>query len=275
MDKIEQCTKKILLLGDGAVGKTSLIRRFVVDFFDDGYIATIGTKVTVKDIKIEDEDKVTHMKLQIWDILGQKGYETLYHSTFYGAQGVIFVADVTRMQTFDALKNYWMPKVGKLIGEVPIIILANKSDLITNNEFTYEDLKEFASEFTDVYYLTSAKSGENVDSAFDSLGTYILKFKGSPKSKLYKMDEIGDMTNPVALLLDKIINDFCQEYGRLEAAMPVIRKQFEIANLDINHPTERSLKLAMEMLADVELSYKSKDVVMENLRKRLKWIEEN
>jgi GTPase SAR1 family protein len=186
----------------------------------------------------------------------------------------MFVADVTRMQTFDALKNYWMPKVRKIIGEIPIIILANKSDLISNNEFTFEDLKEFASEFTDSYYMTSAKSGENVNSAFDSLGSSMIKFKGSPAPKIHEKEEVGDLKNPVALLIDKIINDFCVEYGRLEAAMPVIRKQFEMANLDINNPSEGSLKLAVEMLADVELSYKSKDVVMTNLRKRLKWIEE-
>jgi small GTP-binding protein len=274
MDNIEQCTKKILLLGDGAVGKTSLIKRFVVDFFDDNYITTIGTKVTVKNMKIDLEDKVTHMKLQIWDVLGQKGYESLYHSSFYGAQGVMFIADVTRMQTFDSIKNYWIPKVRKIIGNVPFIILANKSDLITDNKFTYENLKEFASEYTESYYLTSAKNGDNVDLAFDSLGTDMIKFKGSPEPKFPEMNEIGDMTNPVALLIDKIINDFCVEYGRLEAAMPVIRKQFNMANLDINNPTEESLKLAVEMLADVELSYKSRDTAMANLRKRLKWIEE-
>src|SRR5438093_958600 len=72
--------RKILLLGDGAVGKTSLIRRFVVDKFSDEYITTIGTKVTKKDLRIESPGKATDMTFMIWDVLGQKGYRGIEES---------------------------------------------------------------------------------------------------------------------------------------------------------------------------------------------------
>ena len=95
MVKIKEMMKKMLVLGDGAVGKTSLIRRYVYDRFEDKYIATIGTKTSAKTLKIPtDQDPIT-LKLQIWDILGQKGYRKLHNSSFRGTHGVFMVADIT------------------------------------------------------------------------------------------------------------------------------------------------------------------------------------
>ncbi|UCG70241.1 MAG: GTP-binding protein, partial [Thermoplasmata archaeon] len=99
MEKIKEYQKKVLVLGDGAVGKTSLIRRFVVDKYDDNYVLTIGSKVTAKALQITMDGISIYLKLQIWDILGQKGYKNLYNSSFRGSKGVIFVADITRKDT--------------------------------------------------------------------------------------------------------------------------------------------------------------------------------
>ena len=73
MAGLREVQKQIILLGDGAVGKTSLIRKFVVDKFDDKYIITIGTKVTAKAIQVDLKEESYHVSLQIWDIIGQKG----------------------------------------------------------------------------------------------------------------------------------------------------------------------------------------------------------
>src|SRR5439155_825420 len=81
----DRIKRKILLLGDGAVGKTSLIRRFVVDKFSDDYITTIGTKVTKKDLRIESPARSTDLTFMIWDVLGQKGYRGIQDSSFQGA----------------------------------------------------------------------------------------------------------------------------------------------------------------------------------------------
>src|SRR5436309_15360251 len=91
--------RKILLLGDGAVGKTSLIRRFVVDKFSDDYITTIGTEVTKKDLRIESPSKATDMTFMICYGLGQKGYRGTEESSFVGAKGVVLVYDVTHPET--------------------------------------------------------------------------------------------------------------------------------------------------------------------------------
>ncbi len=111
----EQVQKKIILLGDGEVGKTSLIRRFVIDRYDDKYILTIGSKITAKSLQIGVDKKIYDLNIQIWDILGQKGFTKLHHSSFKGTDGVLMVADITRKDTLISLARYWIPKVQNLV----------------------------------------------------------------------------------------------------------------------------------------------------------------
>jgi small GTP-binding protein len=266
--------KKIVLIGDGEVGKTSLIRRLVVDIFDDKYITTIGTKITAKDMQIRIDNELVHLKFQIWDILGQKGYTNLYHSSFRGAHGIFFVADITRKETFNSLRKYWIPQVKEIIGIVPFIILANKSDLIDSTEINEKELEEFVSQYEVPFYLTSAKSGENVNNAFNKLGVNMLKFTGPPPPRIDDDKIIDIIKDSNAILIDRIINDFCREYGEIEDAMPVLRRQFELANLNINNPSREALVSVVERLADIEAGFKEMDIAQANLKKRLKWIKE-
>src|SRR2546425_2377432 len=93
---------KICLVGEAAVGKTSLIRRFVLDDFDDKYIQTLGTKVSKKELSVSQDGEAVKVDMTIWDIMGQKGFrELLKEAYFYGAKGVIAVTDVTRKTTLD------------------------------------------------------------------------------------------------------------------------------------------------------------------------------
>lgn len=274
MAGLTEVKKKIILLGDAAVGKTSLIRKFVVDKFDDDYLITVGFKITVKDLQITVDGKVHYLKFQIWDILGQKGYIELHKSSFPGTAGVIFVADITRKDTLQSLEDYWIPNIQNMLGKLPFIILANKSDLIENAEFKGEELREFAAKYEVPFYLTSAKTGENVDRAFHILGKRTLMPHASalPKpseTKIIKVEE-----SEVVWLLDKIIDDFCREFGRYEDAMPVLRRQFELSNLDINNPTLETLRMAIDRLAKVEIGFKKMEIVEANRLKRLRWIKE-
>ncbi|UCG68678.1 MAG: GTP-binding protein [Thermoplasmata archaeon] len=275
MPDLKELQKKILLIGDAAVGKTSLVKRYVVNKFDDKYIVTIGSKVTAKAIHFENEGETVHMKLQIWDILGQKGYKKLLNSSFRGTAGVFLVADITRRETLDSLENYWLPNLLNIVGNIPFIILANKSDLINQAEFNEQDLRHFADKYDAPYYLTSAKSGENVDRAFLILGKRMLRpvaFGPLPSSKVLMPEEIY---NNITELIDKIIDDFCNEFNRPVDAMHILRKQFEIAGLDLNNPTEETLKSAVERLAIVETGFKDREIAEANLKKRLKWIKES
>lgn len=169
---------KVCLIGDFAVGKTSLIRKFVFDQFDDEYISTIGTKVTKKEVKIKHpgNDELLDVKLMIWDIMGHEGFrQLLKDSYFFGAHGIIGVCDVTRKNTLSELKG-WMEAVYDTTGEIPIVCLGNKSDLIGVQQVDLKELQDFVSGYEKAEsYLSSAKTGFNVELAFNSLINIILK----------------------------------------------------------------------------------------------------
>jgi small GTP-binding protein len=273
MPNVKEIQKKIILLGDGAVGKTSLIKRFVVDKFDDKYILTIGSKITAKALQIEIEKDLYYLNLQIWDILGQKGYTKLHESSFRGTDGVMMVADITRHETLESLGNYWIPEVENLIGIVPFVILINKSDLKKQADIKERDVKKLALRFKSSFYFTSAKNGENVKLAFNSIGKGMIENKGIGNRRPTKPGEIGGVPEKI-IIIDRIIDDFCEVYGNLEDAMPIVRKQFDIAELDLNNPSKEALRLAIERLAMVEKDFKEWEVAEENRIKRLKWLKE-
>jgi small GTP-binding protein len=273
MPNVREIQKKIILLGEGAVGKTSLIKRFVVDKFDDKYILTIGSKITAKALQIEIEKDLYYLNLQIWDILGQKGYSKLHESSFRGTDGVMMVADITRYETLKSIGEYWIPEVENLIGTVPFVILVNKSDLIKQAVIKERDLRKFASRFKSSFYFTSAKNGENVKMAFNSLGKGMIEKKGISNRCPAKPGEIEKVPEKI-IIIDRIIDDFCEVYGSLEDAMPIIRKQFDIAELDLNNPSKEALRLAIERLAMVEKDFREWELAEANRIKRLKWLKE-
>jgi small GTP-binding protein len=274
MADIREIQKKMILLGDGAVGKTSLIRRFVVDKFDDKYILTIGSKIMAKAIQIESDNEVFYLKLQIWDILGQKGYSKLHESSFKGTDGVMMIADITRSETLQSIRSYWLAEVRNIVGNVPFIILANKSDLIKRAELTEKELRKFSSRYMAPFFFTSAKNGENVKQAFYSLGSMMLMKKSTALPLGLKSDIVNGEKGLMADLIDRIIDDFCKEFGNMETAMPLLRRQFELAELDLNNPTKMHLKLAIERLAMLEKGYKDWEIADANRNKRLKWVKD-
>jgi small GTP-binding protein len=177
--------KKVVLIGDAAVGKTSLIRRYVFDRFDDAYITTIGSKVTKKEITVRKDDGDVDLKLMIWDILGREGYVSTHARTFAGVHGAILVADLTRRATLETLERYWIPLLFKVVENVPLVFACNKSDLRDEVTFGLEDLQQTASRYNrgldsalpegfSTSLSTSAKTGENVEKAFESLGHLLL-----------------------------------------------------------------------------------------------------
>jgi small GTP-binding protein len=167
---------KVCLVGESAVGKTSLVRRFVLDSFSDSYIATMGAKVMKRDIEISDEMYGNLLvNLVVWDIMGNKSFRDLFKEAFFqGAQGLIAVCDVTRKNTLEELVN-WIEAVSKVAGEIPVQIIANKIDLKDEAEITEDDIQRFSGEIGSTYIVTSAKTGENVEDAFDVLAKKIVQ----------------------------------------------------------------------------------------------------
>ena len=167
---------KICLVGDIGVGKTSLIRRYVLDLFDDKYIATIGTKVSKKSLTVDNQETGDRedITLLIWDIMGQPSFrEILREAYFYGAQGALCVCDITNRDTFAELR-YWIKAMTATAGPVPIVVLGNKMDLEQSASVSVEDLTAFANKFNSKAIMTSAKTGVNVEDAFTELIAKVL-----------------------------------------------------------------------------------------------------
>ncbi len=169
---------KICLIGDPEVGKTSLVKRFVLDQFDGDYILTLGAKVMKKVVQINSDGQDYTATLLLWDIMGQKHFKIIESVALENVVGGLVVCDMTRKETFDNLK-YWIESVWKISHGIPIIILGNKSDLQEEVQVTDKQMKEFSKKFTSTWYLTSAKTGDNVDDAFTKLAEYCLKGVGN------------------------------------------------------------------------------------------------
>ncbi len=165
---------KICLVGESGVGKTSLIKKYVLDIFDDKYITTIGTKVSKKSHTFQLDGGNADMDMMIWDIMGQASFRTLLQDAyFYGAHGIIAVCDATRPETLENIHG-WIDSTREVIGEVPIIFLANKSDLEDQILITQVEMDRELARYEMPAMTSSAKDGANVEAAFDELGKMIL-----------------------------------------------------------------------------------------------------
>ncbi|HEY7588008.1 MAG TPA: Rab family GTPase [Thermoplasmata archaeon] len=164
---------KVCLVGDVAVGKTSLIKRFVLEQFDDRYVATVGTKVTKKTVNVTWKGQPATLDIMVWDIMGEKGFRALLRDAYFeGAHGVIAVCDLTRKDTFYDLDN-WVQMVRKQVGEVPVVFLGNKADLTERLVVTQEELARMGGIHSAKVFLTSAKTGQGVNEAFQALADAI------------------------------------------------------------------------------------------------------
>lgn len=159
---------KIIVAGEGAVGKTSLIRRYVYNDFIDTKM-TIGVAFASKVITIGNQP----IKLSIWDFAGETNFRFVLQRFCFGAAGALLVFDLTRVGSFYTLPE-WVEIVRRGAGEIPIILVGNKSDLAhqANLSFTKPEIKIFIRKFGLKSYIeTSARDGSNVDQVFQTLLT--------------------------------------------------------------------------------------------------------
>lgn len=166
-------SKKVCLLGDFAVGKTSLVRQFVYSVFDDRYLSTIGVKVSRKVVATPRGDDVAELTLMLWDLAGAEEFDGVRASYLRGSAGALLVCDVTRRGTLDTLHAY-AADLRSVAPGAPVILAANKSDLADRREISEDQVAAVARELLGPYYLTSAKSGAGVEDAFRHLGRLVI-----------------------------------------------------------------------------------------------------
>ncbi|MHA1992379.1 MAG: Rab family GTPase [Candidatus Hodarchaeales archaeon] len=167
-------TFKCLVIGPAAVGKSSLVRRFVDNKFDLSYQFTIGVDFLAKVVEF---DKDRFAKISIWDVGGQERFRILRRSFYEGTHGALLVFDLSRAKTFSKMKE-WLIDMNNIIQkEIPLIILGNKLDLIPDigDVIDSEEPQQFAKQNNSSFLPTSAKSGDNVEKAFIELTQKMIK----------------------------------------------------------------------------------------------------
>lgn len=159
---------KISIIGDKAVGKTSLIDRFVNEKFEEDYIATMGVNITLKDLTLKYQTKEDFpVQLMLWDIGGSEKWENLRGMFYRGSSGVILVYDVTRPATFLNITHYLQDLENSVQKKIPFILIGNKNDLSNLkkiNPKTAESLMQSSNAVA--FFETSAKTGKNVEEVF-------------------------------------------------------------------------------------------------------------
>jgi small GTP-binding protein len=160
--------KKICMLGSFAVGKTSLVRRFVESIYSDVYQTTVGVKIDKRNVQIDGQD----VSLVLWDIYGEDDYQKMRWSYLRGASGYLLVGDGTRKATLEKARDLER-RAREEVGAIPFVFVINKSDLLQDWELD----DAFAAEIRALDWSvlrSSAKTGEGVEEAFSQLTRKIL-----------------------------------------------------------------------------------------------------
>jgi small GTP-binding protein len=181
---ITQYIFKAIAIGDGAVGKTSIVRRYVHDQFDPKYKKTIGVAHAVKRLDIED----TRVALTIWDTGGQELFNVVRPQYYRGSHGALVVYDVTSKESFSSLDK-WFQDLYDQCGKIPIILIGNKIDLIEKRVILSEEGERYALKKGVTFYETSAKTGKNVVDVMEELANLIFLVAKSSESNENRLDK--------------------------------------------------------------------------------------
>jgi len=160
--------KKICMLGSFAVGKTSLVRRFVESIYSDVYQTTVGVKIDKKNVKVGEKE----VSLVLWDLYGDDDYQKMRWTYLRGASGYLLVADGTRKATLE--KAFQLEqKVREKVGVIPFVFVINKSDLLRDWDLDSAIESQMAAQGWSVLR-SSAKTGEGVEESFSLLAQKVL-----------------------------------------------------------------------------------------------------
>ncbi len=166
---------KVCVIGDGGVGKTSLVLRYTEKKFTEQYVMTIGSNFAIKNVNLPEYPNL-NVRLQLWDLAGQRHFSFVRPPFYRGAAALIYVFDVTRRSSFTNLID-WKQEAEKVIGVKPSVMLGNKLDLADDyREVGTQEGRALREEYSSGgYFETSAKTGVNIADAFTALTMAIIK----------------------------------------------------------------------------------------------------
>ena len=167
---------KFLVLGEGKIGKTSLIERYINKTFKSNYIATIGMDIRRKRLEINNKE----VDISITDTAGQERFRSITKMFYKGADGILVGFDLTDRNTFEQV-NYWISQIEENSSKdypISLVLFGNKCDNVENIKVSEEDIEKLKEKYKLTFYKTSAKDGTNVQNAFQHLTKITLKTRG-------------------------------------------------------------------------------------------------
>uniref|UniRef100_A0A1A9UUM7 Ras-related protein Rab-21 n=1 Tax=Glossina austeni TaxID=7395 RepID=A0A1A9UUM7_GLOAU len=163
---------KVVLLGEGCVGKTSIVLRYVEDKFNPQHISTLQASFLTKKVNLDNGAKV---QLNIWDTAGQERFHALGPIYYRGSHGAILVYDITDEDSFQKVKN-WVKELKRMLGsDIVLTIAGNKTDLENERTVPFEDALDYADSVGAYYFETSAKANENIEKLFTELTEFMIE----------------------------------------------------------------------------------------------------
>ena len=174
---------KVLILGDKAVGKSCFLIRFTENKFQEIYLSTAGMDYKYKDVMYEEGKTI---RLQIWDTAGQERYRTITTGLFKGAAGIILMYDITDKQTFNNVREWIKSIEEETSKKVILILVGNKVDK-KEREVLKAEGEQIAEEYNFPFFETSAQSGLNVNSVFETLAKLIVEKKAQSANQGHKL----------------------------------------------------------------------------------------
>jgi Ras-related protein Rab-2A len=169
---MEKYVFKIVLLGNPAAGKTSLITRYMTNRFQQQYSITVGTNISMKAVRFDTKE----IQMAIWDLAGQDSFDSVRHLYYKGARGCVLIFDLTRRKTLESVKSWHeaLIKHSYVKSHIPVVIVGNKLDLVAQREVSKEEALEVAKEIGASYYEASAKTGKTVEEFFTRIAHEII-----------------------------------------------------------------------------------------------------
>ena len=180
----EEHNFKVVLVGETGVGKTSIISQFIDQVFEEELQTSTGGSFSSKEIFF---DNGKSLKLEIWDTAGQERYRSLTKIFYKNSSCAILVYDITKKQTFDELKNYWIGQIKESAPkDIMLAVVGNKEDLLDKEQVDENEARDFAKENNALFFSTSAKNSNAINQLFIDIGKKYTGWNSNAKIELNK-----------------------------------------------------------------------------------------